>query len=175
MDKGRQEIPLQGKDFWNSRKLRKVVAIYKTNKLVLSKKYISLKTRGSEKVPYSKSCSRLIFCNQLIKCSVFLVSFWAITVSPCLTVVELTRPYFILSRCPLKNRRMGIAVNSSVLTYSSFVIKNLKNLCLTDFYLHRTVCKQKNIWRLKVNQYFRPVIKMGPKPGKTSVIIKWLL
>ena len=60
MDKGRQqEITLQSKDFWNSRKLRKVVAIYKTNKLVLSKKYMSLKTKGSKKVPYSKSCSRL--------------------------------------------------------------------------------------------------------------------
>ena len=38
---------------------------------------------------------------------------------------------------------MRIAANSSVLTYSSFIIKNLKNLCLTDFYFHRTVCKQK--------------------------------
>ena len=71
MDKGCQEIPVQGKEFRNSRKLKKVVAIYKRNKLVLSKKHMSLKTRGSEKVSYSKnSCSRLIFCNQLIKCSV---------------------------------------------------------------------------------------------------------
>ena len=32
---------------------------------------MSLKTRNSEKVPYSKSsCSRLVFCNQLIKYSV---------------------------------------------------------------------------------------------------------
>ena len=60
MEKG-QDIPPQGKDFRNSRKLSKVEAIYKTNKLVLFKKYMSLKTRSSEKVPYSKSsCSRLI-------------------------------------------------------------------------------------------------------------------
>ena len=36
--------------------------IYKTSKLVPSKVSMSLKTRGSEKVPYSKSsCSRLNF------------------------------------------------------------------------------------------------------------------
>ena len=54
MEKGCQEIPLHGKDFGNSRKLSKAVAIYKTNKLVLSKEYMSLKTRSLEKVPYSK-------------------------------------------------------------------------------------------------------------------------
>ena len=97
MQKGCQEILLQGKDFRNSRTLRKVVAIYQTNKLVLSKKYMSLKTRSSEKVLYSKTnCSRLIFCNQLIKYSVFLVSLSAmiktedrtVTASPWLAVVE---------------------------------------------------------------------------------------
>ena len=94
MDKRRQETPLQGKELCDSRKLRKVLVIYKTNKLVLS-----LKTRGSEKVTYSKSsCSRLIFCNQLIKYSVFLVSLRTmikteertLTASPCLAFVELT-------------------------------------------------------------------------------------
>ena len=76
MEKGREEILPQGKDFRNSRKLNKVLAIYKTNKLVLSKKYMSLKSRSVEKVPYSiRRCPRLIFCNQLIKYSVFLVSF----------------------------------------------------------------------------------------------------
>ena len=93
------EIPLDGKDFVNLSKLDKVVAIYKTNKQVFTKMHMSLKTRSSEKKPYSKSsCSRLIFCDQLIKCSVFLVSFWAaikteertVTVSPLLAVVELT-------------------------------------------------------------------------------------
>ena len=63
------------------------------------KKYMSLKTRSSEKVPHSNSiCSRLIFCNQLIKYSMFLVSLWAmikteeraLTLSPWLAVVELT-------------------------------------------------------------------------------------
>ena len=122
MDEDHQEIPLQSKEFYNSGKLTKVVAIYKINKSVLSKKQMSLKTRGLAKVPYSKSsCSRLIFCNQLIKYSVFLVSLWAmmkteertLTASPCLVVVELTKPYFI-NFCLVKNR-MGIAANSSVL------------------------------------------------------------
>ena len=64
MEKVCAEIPRQGKDLCNSRKLRKAVAIYKTNKLVLSKKYMFLKTRGTaEKVAYSKSsCFRLIVC-----------------------------------------------------------------------------------------------------------------
>ena len=48
MDKGYEEIHRQGKDCHN---LRKVGVIYKTNWPVLSKKYKSLKTRGSEKVP----------------------------------------------------------------------------------------------------------------------------
>ena len=51
MEKGCQEIPLKGKDLRNSQNLSKVVAIFKTNKLVLSKKYMSLKTRSPEKVP----------------------------------------------------------------------------------------------------------------------------
>ena len=72
MDKGCEEIPLRAKELRNTRKSRKVVVTYKTNKLVLSKKYMSL---CSEKVPYSKiSCTRLIFCNQLVKYSFFLVS-----------------------------------------------------------------------------------------------------
>ena len=62
MEKGCQEIPLQGKELYNSREFKKIVAVYQTNKLVFSKKYISLETRSSEKVPYSKiSCSRLFF------------------------------------------------------------------------------------------------------------------
>ena len=74
MDKDCEELPRQGKNLHNSRKLRKVVAIYKIDKLILFYKYVSLKTRGSEKVPYSKSsCSRLIFYSQLIKFSMFLV------------------------------------------------------------------------------------------------------
>ena len=70
MDKGRQEMPLQGKELCDSRKLKTLVAIYKTKKIVLFKKYTSLKTRGLEKVPYSKSCCSSL--NQLIKYSVFL-------------------------------------------------------------------------------------------------------
>ena len=45
--------------------------------------------------------------------------------------------------------------------------------CLTVCYFHRTVCKQKIIRRnLTVSQYFRPVVKMGPQPRKTSVTLK---
>ena len=47
-DKGCEEITRQGKDLCNTQKWRKVVAIWKSNKLVLSKKCISLKTRDSE-------------------------------------------------------------------------------------------------------------------------------
>ena len=63
---------------------------------------------------------------------------------------------------------MGIAADSSVPAYLSFVIKNLKNLscalCLNDFYFHRKVCKQKNIWRnLTVSQYLGLSSKWVPK------------
>ena len=96
---GCEEIPQQGRDICNSRKLRKVAAIHKINKLVLSKKSMSLKTRGSEKVSLSKSsCFRLILCYQLIKSSMFLVSLLAVinteertlTASPCVAVIQLT-------------------------------------------------------------------------------------
>ena len=92
IDKGREEVP--GKELCNSPKLRKVVAIYETSKLVLF-----FKTKGSEKVLYSKSsCFRYIFCNQLIKYSLFSVSLWAminteertLIVSPYVAVVELS-------------------------------------------------------------------------------------
>ena len=146
---------------FRKKKVKKGSRFYKTNTLVLSKKYASLKTRGLKKVPYSKSSfSRLIFCNQQIKYSMFLVSLWAIintkertlTTSLCITVVELT-PLSFISWCFLENQPI--------------------TLCLTDFYFHRTVCKQKTIWRnLTVGQYFRALLKMGPKPGKTSVIVK---
>ena len=64
MDKGCERVLPQGRGLHNSRKLRKVVAIYKTDKLILSKNSLFLKTRGLEKVPYSKSgCSKLILFN----------------------------------------------------------------------------------------------------------------
>ena len=47
MDKSCEEIAEEGKNIHKSQNLRRVGAIYKTNKLVLSKKYISLKTRTS--------------------------------------------------------------------------------------------------------------------------------
>ena len=62
MGKCYEGIHSQGKGLHRSRKLRKLVAIYKTENLILSKKSMSLKARGSKKVPYSKSsCSKLIF------------------------------------------------------------------------------------------------------------------
>ena len=56
--------------------------IHESWEFVLTKKYLFLKTRGLEKVSYSKSiCSRLIFCNQLFKYSLFLVSLWAVIIT----------------------------------------------------------------------------------------------
>ena len=67
MGKGCEGILPQGKGLHNSRKLRKVVAVYKTDKLTLfikSLKKVPEQDRGSEKLPYSKtSCSKLIFFN----------------------------------------------------------------------------------------------------------------
>ena len=60
---------------------------------------MSLKNKGSEKVTYSKSSYyRLIFCKQLIKYSMFLLSFRAmtnteertVTTSLCVAVFQLT-------------------------------------------------------------------------------------
>ena len=85
MGKGCEGILPQGKGFHNARKLRKIVAIYKTDKIILSKKSLKKvpkKDKGSEKVPYSKSrCSKVIFFNQTMKYSRFLVSLWAIIVT----------------------------------------------------------------------------------------------
>ena len=66
-DKGCEKISNR-----NLRKLRKVGSSdLILNKLVLSKRFMSLKSRGSGKVLHLKSsCSRLIFCNQLFKYSV---------------------------------------------------------------------------------------------------------
>ena len=76
LDKGCEGILPQGKGIYNWQKLRKVVAIYKTDKLILSKNYLSLKTRGSEKVPYSKNgCSKLTFLTNQFH---ILVSIWAV-------------------------------------------------------------------------------------------------
>ena len=79
MAKGCEEILPQGKGLHNSRKLRKLVAIYKTDKLILfqkvSEKSTKKKEKGSKKVHYSESnCSKPIFFNQPISCSLFLVS-----------------------------------------------------------------------------------------------------
>ena len=51
IEKHGEEIPWQDKDLRSLQKLRKLLAICKINKLVLSKKYMSLKTRSSQKFP----------------------------------------------------------------------------------------------------------------------------
>ena len=79
-------------DFCDSRKLKQVVAIYKTNKASSFQKVDVLK--NLEKVPYAKSS----FYNQLIKYSLFLVSLWpmintekrTLTASPCIAIYEVT-------------------------------------------------------------------------------------
>ena len=85
MGKGCEGILPQGKGLHNSRMLRKLVAIYKTHKLILSKKSlkkVQKKERGSEKLPYPKSsCSKLIFFNQPITYSMFTPSLWAIIIT----------------------------------------------------------------------------------------------
>ena len=85
MNKGCEGILPQGKSLGDSRKLRKIVTIYKTGKLILSKKSLKKyqkKDRGSEKLTYSKSsCSKLIFINQSITYSMFMVSLWAIIIT----------------------------------------------------------------------------------------------
>ena len=67
-----------------------------------------------------------------------------------LRVVQICTPRFIRP-CLLKNETI--------------------TLCLTDFDLLRIVCTQKkNISRnLMVSQYFRPFVKMGPKPKKLEL------
>ena len=62
-----KEILQKRKGLQSSRNLRKVVAIYKTDKLILSKKPLSLKARASEKVPYLKVVAPNLFSltNQL--------------------------------------------------------------------------------------------------------------
>ena len=76
MGQGCEGILPQGKGLHNSRKLRKLVAIYKTYKLILSKNSLyQKKDRGSERLPYSKSsCSRLIFFNEPNTYSMFIAS-----------------------------------------------------------------------------------------------------
>ena len=67
MNEGCEGILPQGKGPHNSRNLRKLVAIYKTGKLILSKKSLSLKTRGSEKYLAQKVAAPNLFSlsNQL--------------------------------------------------------------------------------------------------------------
>ena len=135
MDKGCKEIHLQGKKLCNSWKLRKVVAIYKKNKLAFSKKYISLKTRSLEKVPYSKSsCSRLAsgiaFSNDKYRRK----NSHGIPVSSCCWTHSTThvRSAQICTSC----------------IYNPVLLKNQPHTpCLTDFYFYGTVFKQNDIWR----------------------------
>ena len=133
MEKVCNEVLVQGEKLCTSRKLRKVVAIYKTNKLVLSKRYISSKTRDPEIVPYSNSSrSRLIFC----KYSLFLVSLRA--------VIHIEERTLIPSPCVqlLLNSRNPTHIADLQRSFISWCL--LKNeLSLSDFYFHRTVCRQK--------------------------------
>ena len=45
--------------------------------------------------------------------------------------------------------------------------------CLTDCCFHRTIYKQKNVWRnLTASQCFRAAVKMAAQLRKTSVTVK---
>ena len=86
MVKSCEGILPQGNDLHNSLKLRKGVAVYKTGKLIISNSYLKKvpekKIEARKKVPYSKSsCSKLVFFNQPITYSMFLVSLWAIIIT----------------------------------------------------------------------------------------------
>ena len=80
MGKGREGILPQDKGLQNSRRLRKLVAIYKTDKLILSKK--SLKIVLKKKIEAQKkdltqkvaAPNLFIFFNKPITYSMFLVS-----------------------------------------------------------------------------------------------------
>ena len=50
MEKGRQEFSLQDEEFYNSEKVRKVVAIYKTKKCVCPQKLEARKKNLTQKV-----------------------------------------------------------------------------------------------------------------------------
>ena len=80
MGKGCEGILLQGKGLSNPRKLRKVVAICKTDRQTNS--FQKVPEKISKKELYSKSsCSKLIFFNQPITYSIFMVSLWAATIT----------------------------------------------------------------------------------------------
>ena len=134
---------------------------------------MSLKTSGSEKVPYSKSsCLRLFSAtNSLNKITLFLVSFWpminteerTLIASPCVAVwTHLT--LFISGLCK--------SAHPSFIAGASLKTNQLLCAWLTFIFIRQPVSK-KNIWRnLTVSQYFRPVVKMGPKSRKTLVTVK---
>ena len=139
---------------------------------------MSLEAKGSEKVPHSKiSDPRLTFCNQLIKYSVSLVSLWAMintqerTLKASLTVRSCCQLHFLILFL------LGVCRSAHPSFISWYLLKNEPiTLCLTNFCFHRTVWMQKDIRKnLTVSQYFRPIVKMSPKPGTTSVIVKWLM
>ena len=115
-----------------------------------------------EKVPYSKSsCSRLIFSNQLIEYSLFLVLLWVminteertLTALQCVNIVKLTNlvildPSFV-GLCLLK--------------------KDPITFCLTFIFIGHFF-RKKNIRRnLAVSHYFGFVVKMRRKPETTFV------
>ena len=158
-------------------KVKKGSHFYKTNTLVLSKKYMFLNTRGLEEVSYSKSSfSRLIFCNQHV------VYVSGITLSNDkykrknshnMTVRNCCRTHVNFFKWVV-----GVSQICAPLSFISWYFFKSQPviLCLNDFCYHRTVDNLKNIWRnLTIEQYFRAVLKMGPEPRKTSVTVKWLL
>ena len=74
-------------------------------------------------------------------------NFNSVTVRSCCRTHLTAHPFFI-SQCLFQNETI--------------------TLWLTNFYF-----KQKDFFiNLTVSQYFRPVVKMGTKPGKTFVIVK---
>ena len=121
---------------------------------------MSLKTRGSEKVPYLKSSYlRPFFCNQLIKC------FWyhshSITVHTCCRT-HLTLLIWRLCRSAHPTFIRWCLVKNEPIT-----------LCLTNFYFHsQSVSKKIDLEEFDGKSLLRPAAKMGPKPRKALVLVK---
>ena len=126
------------------------------------------------------SCFRLIFCNQLIKYSVYSVTLWAminteertLIVSPCLAVVELTQTYSYREVVGWAGEGGCRSAHNSFIS-RCLLVNALITVWLTKFYFNRTVWEQKNAWRnLTASQYFKPVVRIDLKPRKTFLTLK---
>ena len=129
----------QGKDLNNWQKLIKAVGIYERNKLLLSKKYLSLKTRGWKKYLIQKVATLKLFSltNQLT----------AFVSGVTLSNDNYRRKNFhtiILRSCCQTNLSWGCP--DLLQAIASRKMKWVLNAWMTFIYCG-TVCKQNHFWR----------------------------